>query len=84
MILLAKKKKLTVDSEALEKLVTDGHSLAYGARFLKRHIENKIKIPISRKLADCAEFHILVKDNNIVVEANGTEVAAGNSDVAIV
>src|SRR5690242_17119074 len=34
---------LAVTAEALEQLVTEGYSLAYGARFLKRVIESKIK-----------------------------------------
>ena len=34
-------KALTVTPEALEQLVTEGYSLAYGARFLKRVIESR-------------------------------------------
>ena len=40
---------LTVTPEALEQLVHDGYSLAYGARFLKRAIEDRIKLPISQR-----------------------------------
>ena len=38
-----------VSPEALEQLVQDGYSLAYGARFLKRVIEDRIKLPISQR-----------------------------------
>ena len=34
---------------ALEQLVHDGYSLAYGARFLKRVIDEQIKLPISQR-----------------------------------
>ena len=47
---------LTVTPEALEQLVTDGYSLAYGARFLKRVIETKIKLPISQRWAEGTAF----------------------------
>ena len=47
---------LTVSPEALEQLVTDGYSLAYGARFLKRVIESKIKLPISQRWAEGTAF----------------------------
>src|SRR6185295_16640595 len=36
-------RSLSVTPEAVEQIVTDGYSLAYGARFLKRVIEAKIK-----------------------------------------
>ena len=47
---------LTVTPEALEQLVTDGYSLAYGARFLKRVIETRIKLPISQRWTEGEEF----------------------------
>ena len=71
--LLLKGKQLVVDQDALEKLAVGGYSLAYGARFLKRYIEEKVKIPISQKLTNCTVFHIVIKDEEIVVEANGIE-----------
>ena len=43
-------KMLHVDPEALEKLVAKGHSMAYGARFLKRVIDDQIKLPLSQQL----------------------------------
>jgi ATP-dependent Clp protease ATP-binding subunit ClpA len=46
---LAKNQRtLKVTPEALEQLVHDGYSMAYGARFLKRVIEERIKLPISQ------------------------------------
>lgn len=69
--LLVKGKQLVVDQGALEKLATSGYSLAYGARFLKRYIEDKVKVPISQKLANGSVFRVVVKNDEIVVEANG-------------
>ena len=48
---------LTVTPEALEQLVHDGYSLAYGARFLKRVIEDRIKLPISQRWTEGTTFH---------------------------
>jgi len=62
-------KTLTVDNEALERLVQDGYSLEYGARFLKRVIDETIKLAISRRWKDVNHFHATVRDDRIVIEA---------------
>jgi ATP-dependent Clp protease ATP-binding subunit ClpA len=49
-------RSLSVTPEALEHLVTEGYSLAYGARFLKRVIESKIKLPISQRWTEGKTF----------------------------
>ena len=53
--------------EALEQLVTDGYSLAYGARFLKRVIEAKIKLPISQRWTEGTAFVADVNDGKVEV-----------------
>ena len=66
-------KTVTVDPAALEKLVNDGYSLAYGARFLKRAIEDRIKLPISQRWTEGTAFHADVKDGKVEVEvSNGS------------
>ena len=65
---------LVVSPEAVEQLVSDGYSLAYGARFLKRVIENAIKMPISQRWAEGQAFVADVRDGHVeveVVEARG-------------
>ena len=65
---------LTVSPAAVEQLVTDGYSLAYGARFLKRVIEAKIKLPISQRWAEGTAFVAEVSDGKVeiqVVESHG-------------
>jgi len=73
-------KALEIKPEALEKIVQVGYSLAYGARFLKRVIDDKIKLPISQKWKEGKTFVIKVEDGNIVieVESNGTEIPNGD------
>jgi len=65
---------LRVTSDALEQLVQDGYSLAYGARFLKRVIEDRIKLPISQRWNTGTSFVADAKDGRIelqVVDAPG-------------
>ena len=63
---------LVVTPAALERLVEDGYSLAYGARFLKRTIEARIKLPISQRWNEASVF---VAD----VGAEGIEIAVSSS-----
>ena len=67
-------KTLTVAPEALEALVRDGYNLEYGARFLKRVIDDTIKLPISRRWKDVNHFHATVRDNRIVIEERAPKV----------
>jgi ATP-dependent Clp protease ATP-binding subunit ClpA len=57
---------LSVTPAALEQIVTDGYSLAYGARFLKRVIESKIKLPISQRWTEGNTFVADVNDEGHV------------------
>jgi ATP-dependent Clp protease ATP-binding subunit ClpA len=59
---------LVVTPEALESLVQDGYSLAYGARFLKRTIEDRIKLPISQHWSEGTVFTADVRDGHVEVE----------------
>jgi ATP-dependent Clp protease ATP-binding subunit ClpA len=66
---LAKSRRsLTVTPEALEQLVTEGYSLAYGARFLKRVIESRIKLPISQRWTEGRGFTATVRDGKLEIE----------------
>jgi len=72
---------LRVTPEALEQLVTDGYSLAYGARFLKRVIEAKIKLPVSQRWTESEEFVATVREGKIEIE---TAAASGYSALAAI
>jgi ATP-dependent Clp protease ATP-binding subunit ClpA len=76
-------KQLTIEPEAIEQLVTDGHSLAYGARFLKRVIDDRIKLPLSQQWKEANSFRATVKDGQIVIEAAGPRLVATTDPDAI-
>jgi ATP-dependent Clp protease ATP-binding subunit ClpA len=61
-------RSLEVTPAALEQLVKDGYSLAYGARFLKRLIEERVKLPISQHWNEGQLFVADVKDGRLDVE----------------
>jgi ATP-dependent Clp protease ATP-binding subunit ClpA len=65
---------LLVSPEALEQIVHEGYSLAYGARFLKRCIEERLKLPISQRWTEGHAFTAEVRDGHVevdVVSASG-------------
>jgi ATP-dependent Clp protease ATP-binding subunit ClpA len=61
-------KTLTVDDAALALIATLGYSAAHGARFLKRTIDERIKLPISAHWHDGSCFHVKVDGEAVVVE----------------
>ena len=66
---------------ARRRVVTDGYSPAYGARFLKRVIDDQIKLPLSQRWKDSTHFRASLKDGQVVVETAGPRlVAASDSD----
>src|SRR6185295_15840735 len=69
-------KTIHVGDDALELIVTQGHILAFGARFLKRVIDERIKLPISMRWHDGAHFQVRVSKQAVVVEAVSMRLAA--------
>ena len=66
---LAKSRRLlSVTPAALDQLVQDGYSLAYGARFLKRAIEARITLPISQRWNEGTIFTADVVDGQIAID----------------
>ena len=61
-------KTMQMDDDALELIVAQGYSMAFGARFLKRVIDERIKLPISSQWQEGSHFHVRVRDGAIVVE----------------
>ncbi len=76
-------KTLTVEPRALEKIVDQGYSPAYGARFLKRVIDDLIKLPISQRWKDVVRFRAMVKDDRVVVRPTDPWLAASANQDAI-
>ncbi len=77
-------KSLTIEDDALDKLIAEGHSLAFGARFLKRTIDSTVKIPLSIKLNQSLNFHIVLRDDKIEVEAKNITDLIKNPKLAVV
>ncbi|HSL22105.1 MAG TPA: ATP-dependent Clp protease ATP-binding subunit, partial [Vicinamibacterales bacterium] len=70
-------RRLVVEPEALEQMVKEGYSLAFGARFLKRFIEEKLKLPISQGWHGGPEFRVSCRDGAIVVESREMQLING-------
>ena len=68
---------LQVSPDALEQIVQDGYSLAYGARFLKRCIEERIKLPISQRWSEGQTFTADVREGRVEID-----VAAAGGGIA--
>lgn len=60
-------KKLAVTDAALELLVAKGFSLSYGARFLKRVIEEQVAIPLTNKLKEGEAFLVDAREGEILI-----------------
>jgi ATP-dependent Clp protease ATP-binding subunit ClpA len=74
---------VTIEPDALEKLVTEGYSMAFGARFLKRIIDDRIKLPLSQRWKDASSFRVTVADDQIALEAVGPRLVASTDPNAI-
>jgi ATP-dependent Clp protease ATP-binding subunit ClpA len=78
-----RRRTIAVDADAFEALVQEGHSLAYGARFLKRLIDEKVKLPISERWMEGTHFNVRLVDGDIRVEsAPGPRLVAERTALA--
>jgi ATP-dependent Clp protease ATP-binding subunit ClpA len=75
-------KTVTVTDEALEQIVTRGYSMAFGARFLKRFIDEHVKLPISGRWRDGAHFDVKVVNGELIVEPVVAKASAPGSLLA--
>jgi ATP-dependent Clp protease ATP-binding subunit ClpA len=81
--LSSRRKSLVVDDEALDAIVKEGHSLAYGARFLKRVIDERVKLPISEQWSAGAHFHVRLVGGAVQVDVVGPRlVVAADGELA--
>jgi ATP-dependent Clp protease ATP-binding subunit ClpC len=76
-------KTLAVEDAALEMVVAKGYSLAFGARMLKRVIDEQIKVPISARWKDGSHFDVKAIDGHIVVEPGVATVATATNALAL-
>src|ERR1700754_3537526 len=61
-------KAVEITDAAINKLTEDGFNTAYGARFLKRHIDEKVKLPITAMWKLSARFSVDVEEGEVVVK----------------
>ena len=60
-------KRFNISEAAIDYLVEKGFSPAYGARFLKRTIDEKVKLPITNLWKAFTSFTVDVRDGQIDV-----------------
>src|SRR5499426_9703 len=51
-------KTIAIENAALEVVVQKGYNMAFGARFLKRYIDERIKLPISARWKEGTHFDV--------------------------
>jgi ATP-dependent Clp protease ATP-binding subunit ClpA len=61
-------KTISISDEALEHIVATGYSMAFGARFLKRVIDEKVKLPLSERWHQGTHFEVSLKDGDLRVD----------------
>ncbi len=61
-------KRVEVTESAIDLLTEKGFSPAYGARFLKRHIDQNVKLPITNAWKTATRFSVDAEDGEIVVK----------------
>jgi ATP-dependent Clp protease ATP-binding subunit ClpC len=74
-------KTIQIDDDALELVVKTGYNLAFGARFLKRVIDEKIKLPISSHWREGSHFRVKAIDGAIVVDVEPAGMAAAGQAI---
>jgi ATP-dependent Clp protease ATP-binding subunit ClpC len=70
-------KEVTVTNEALNFLTEKGFNTKYGARFLKRHIDEKVKLPLTAMWKTATNFVVELEDGEAVVKP----VAGANANL---
>ena len=64
----ARGKHIEMTPDAVEAIVREGYSMTYGARFLKRVIDERVKIPLSLIWSSAESFRVAVVADEVVVE----------------
>ncbi|HEX8844133.1 MAG TPA: ATP-dependent Clp protease ATP-binding subunit [Pyrinomonadaceae bacterium] len=62
-------KEVEVTDRAVDLLTEKGFSPAYGARFLKRHIDEKVKLPITTMWKGAPRFSVDVENGEVTIKA---------------
>jgi ATP-dependent Clp protease ATP-binding subunit ClpC len=62
-------KEVEVTERAIDLLTEKGFSPAYGARFLKRHIDEKVKLPITTMWKGASRFRVDGEEGEVTIKA---------------
>jgi ATP-dependent Clp protease ATP-binding subunit ClpC len=68
-------KLVEITPEALDAIVQEGYSVSYGARFLKRVIDDRVKIPLSQVWSHADAFKVTVTGGAVVIEPEAQAVS---------
>ena len=60
-------KEVVITPDALNLLTEKGFNTAYGARFLKRHIDEKVKLPLTAMWKNATNFVVEIENGEVVV-----------------
>jgi ATP-dependent Clp protease ATP-binding subunit ClpA len=66
-------KEVEVTTRAVDLLTEKGFSPAYGARFLKRHIDEKVKLPITTMWKGGTRFLVDVEGGEVTIKTMADE-----------
>jgi ATP-dependent Clp protease ATP-binding subunit ClpC len=69
-------KEVEVSPAAIDLLTEKGFSPAYGARFLKRHIDEKVKLPITTMWKGATRFVVDVENGEVTIKT-ADQIMAG-------
>jgi ATP-dependent Clp protease ATP-binding subunit ClpA len=75
-------KTIEIDDAGMELVVTKGYSMAFGARFLKRLIDEQIKLPISARWKEGTHFTVSAINGEITVEASVAKMPRPDTTLA--
>jgi ATP-dependent Clp protease ATP-binding subunit ClpA len=64
-------KSVDVTEAAVNRLTESGFNTTYGARFLKRHIDERVKLPITGLWKTSSRFRVDVEEGEVVVKIDG-------------
>lgn len=73
-------KLFEVTEAAVEHVTEKGYSTQYGARFLKRYIDERVKLPITNMWKQSSRFVVDVEDGEIVARAEDGPGVQTNGD----
>jgi ATP-dependent Clp protease ATP-binding subunit ClpC len=71
-------KSFDITSTAIDFVTEKGYSTQYGARFLKRYIDEHVKLPITNMWKESSRFSVNVEDAEIVVRPSDKPVIQSN------